>query len=555
MAFLIARVCFSLVNKNHGKNMHVRIRKNGKTNNKSVIAAHSVMIEGKPKELIVKVFGHSADEGRLQTLFNEAKEWVSKNKETWMIEHFMTRKQSLSHKRKISVFSLKEEKRINVGMEDIFGYLYNELGFGTLLSSTHQETLKNVLLSRILEPGSKRRLVKSIKEDLDSDIHLDRIYRMMDSLNNESETIQQKIFAATKKASGNKVSLVLFDVTTLSFESISEDDLRRFGFSKDFKFNTTQVTLALATTTEGLPVGYRLFPGNTAESKTLIESIKQWRTTFPIEHVTVVGDRAMMSEKNLSDLEEAGFKYIVAYPLRKLAKEYKNEILDESKYKVLTEDKEVNRFRVIDLGERKLCISYSVKRAEKDAKDCERLVSKLEKKLSTCKDVKRLLNKNGYLKYSDVSGKAEAFIDQEKILEDSRWDGLHGVVTNKDDISTNIFGEYRSLWVIEDSFRINKHTLKMRPIYHFTPNRIQAHILLCFMSFAMVRFAQHRLSKAGHSMSVHRIVDALRDVEASILIDTIYDERYKLLSKLNDDAKTIYNAFDIQTTGLSAVLL
>jgi hypothetical protein len=535
--------------------MYARIRKNGKTYNKSVLACHNIRIDGKPHPIIVKTFGHSSDEDVLQTLLNEAKEWIYHNKDEWLQSHLSLKKTIMSDKKKISVFSLQEEKRINVGMEDIFGFLYEKLGFNLLLSSTHQKTLRNVLLARILEPGSKRQLSQTVEKRFDSDLPIDRIYRMMDCLNNESDSVEKKIFEATKKSCNNKVSVVLFDVTTLSFESISEDELRAFGFSKDFKFNTTQITLALATTKDGLPIGYKLFPGNTAESKTLIESIRAWRKTFEIEKVTIIGDRAMMSENNLSNLEEAKFKYIVAYPLRKLSKRYKEQILNENNYCKISGDKEINRYHIIDLGGRKLFISYSQKRADKDAKDRERLVNKLNKKLATCKDVKRLLNKNGYLKYSNVSGQAVACIDMNKIAEDARWDGLHGIITNEDDCDESVFDKYRRLWVIEESFRINKHTLKMRPIYHFTPERIKAHILLCFMAFALVRHAQYKLTNAGNAMSSGRIIDALREVQASILVNVINEEKYKMLSKLSDDAKAIYDAFNIKTTGLSVIRL
>ena len=111
--------------------MHVRIRKNGKSSNSSVIACHSVRIAGKPQEIIIKTFGHSSDESTLQALCCEAKHWVVNNKDTWLSENLLSRKAAMEAKRKISVYDLREEKRINVGMDDIFGFLYDELGFNT----------------------------------------------------------------------------------------------------------------------------------------------------------------------------------------------------------------------------------------------------------------------------------------------------------------------------------------------------------------------------------------------------------------------------------------
>lgn len=83
------------------------------------------------------------------------------------------------------------------------------------------------------------------------------------------------------------------------------------------------------------------------------------------------------------------------------------------------------------------------------------------------------------------------------------------------DCNIEVYSDYQRLWVIEESFRINKHNLKMRPIYHFTPKRIQAHILLCYMVFILMRHIQLRLQQSKQTMSVARIVDAVRDIQAS----------------------------------------
>ncbi len=495
--------------------------------------------------MTIKTLGHSADDSLLNTWVEEAKDWIKEHSAQWLKHSFPVQRQKIMA-RQVSLFNMKEQSRINVGVEDVFGKLYDELGFKNLLSPLHQKTLRQVLFARILEPGSKRHLSGVVEKRFDDDLPLDRIYRMMDALIKQSDVVQQKIFEATESALSGKISLVLFDVTTLSFESISEDDLRAFGFSKDFKFNTTQVTLALATTQEGLPIGFRLFPGNTAESKTLIESINSWRKYISIDNVTVIGDRAMMSDSNLSQLESAGFYYIVAFPLRKLSKVHQALVLDKSNYKENMLDNEISCYRIIKLGNRSLCVTYSTKRASKDQKDRDRLVIKLKKKLESCKNVKRLINKNGYLKYSEITGQAIATINEEKIAEDEKWDGLHAIITNQLECDVAVYKSYRRLWVIEESFRINKHNLKMRPIYHFTPKRIQAHILLCYIVFTLIRHVQFRLQRANLQMSVNRIIDAVRDIQASILLDVTNNNKYRMLASLSEDAAEIYRIFNIE---------
>lgn len=524
--------------------MFVRIKKNSGTLKRSVLVCHNVRHGEEIRQITAKIFGHSNQEPELEALVTKAKEWVKTYGTQW-------KQQALPNKRRkkmttrISIFNLKEQARINVGVGDILGKLYQDFGFHELLSPSHQKTLCNVLFARTLEPGSKRRLSFVAEKNLTEELPLDRIYRMMDALIKKGDEVQRKIFAATETALQGKISLMLFDVTTLSFETITEDELRAFGYSKDFKFNTTQVVLALATTQEGLPIGFKLFPGNTAETKTLIESINSWRQHIPIGEVTVIGDRAMMSEANLEQLELAGFQYIVAFPLRKLAKLQQEPILDRNSY-VNTTDDEISKYRIIELGKRFLCVSYSEKRALKDQKDRERLIKKLQGKLASCKNIKRLINNQGYLKYTDITGQAIATIDEAKIANDATWDGLHGVISNKNFAGLKAYNSYRRLWVIEESFRINKHNLRMRPIYHFTPRRIQAHILLCYMEFALMRHIQFKLQRINHTMSIERIVNALKDVQASILVDVTNERRYRVPSSLTEDAKIIYEAFGLE---------
>lgn len=534
-----------------GRSVFARIKKNSGTKRCSVIVCHNHRIDGKVRQITIKTLGHSSDPEQLKHWLEQAVDWVKANQQEWTLSSKKTRKR-MNHT--VNIFNLRETTRINVGVGDLFGKLYQELGFQELLTPAHQETLRQVIYARLLEPSSKLRASQIADNYFGEVVPVDRVYRMMDKLMEAGDVVEQKIFKATERALGEQVSLVLFDVTTLSFETLSEDDLRAFGFSKDFKFNTTQIVLALATTKEGLPIGYRLFPGNTAESKTLITSINEWRKHIPIGDVTIVGDRAMMSEANLEALEAAGFHYVVAFPLRKLSKENQLLVLEPSGYTHQEADNEVTRYRIIKQGNRNLVITYSPKRATKDQKDRDRLIKKLEKKLKACKNVKRLINNKGYLKYTEIAGQASARIDEDKVARDAQWDGLHGVITNKPISGCEVYQDYRRLWVIEESFRINKHNLKMRPIYHFTPRRIKAHILLCYMVFALIRHAQFRLAQANESMSVNRIVEAVRNVQASILHDPTKNKYYRMLSSLNQDARIIYDIFNIEQ-GLSVIQL
>jgi transposase len=367
---------------------------------------------------------------------------------------------------------------------------------------------------------------------------------MMDALKENLSRSREIVFRATQKATDSKIDLVLFDVTTLHFETIEKDELRNFGYSKNFRFNTTQVTLALATTSNGLPVGYRLFPGNTAEVSTLMECIKLWRKELSIGKVIVIADRGMMSKENVEQLEHEKMQYIIAYPMKKSTAELKEEILSYTDYKANVIQNELFWTREIEIkpGQR-LIVTYNEKRRDRDRKQRERLIEKIKKNLGPTKKAKNLVSNLGYLKYTKIGEQFVAELNESKIADDALWDGLHAVLTNTELAAKDAIDRYKKLWLIEDAFRLNKHNLKMRPIYHCTPERIKTHIEICFLTFALVRHAQERLKKAGYPMSIEDFREELISIEASIICDQSNGQLYRMPSHMTEQGRKIYKIF------------
>jgi transposase len=223
----------------------------------------------------------------------------------------------------------------------------------------------------------------------------------------------------------------LFDVTTLYFESVDVDDLRNFGYSKDQKYHCTQVVLALATTGEGLPIGYELFEGNFAEVKTLQRCLSSWKEQgLEVGSVCLAGDSAMFSKGNLALMEEMGISYVVAAPLRKLSKEIKSQILDAKDYRAGLVEKNIVWTKEMPFEAKRLIVSYSTSRAKKDVYDRQRLLDKLDKKLGEKKNLKNLVSNRGYLKYIQEDGKTVCQLNETKINEEeqalmqSEWVGM-----------------------------------------------------------------------------------------------------------------------------------
>ena len=451
-------------------------------------------------------------------------------------------KQSLKPKQQtmVPVESLREEQRVVDGFHDVFGTLFNQLGFNAILKGKQKEVLRDVVLARIAQPASKAATQQVLAASFGREIELDRIYRMMDALVDQKQIAQKIAFSATEQCCFGKIDLMLFDVTTLYFESTNDDELRQFGYSKDQKFHTTQVVLALATASNGLPIGYRLFPGKTADVSTLITAIQEWKKIIPIGEIRIAADRAMMTEKNLTFLEEHKIKYVVAAKLRKQAPDIREQIVTAPKDKAGV---------VLDrpMGARRLIVTFCIDRQKKDSKDRARILEKINKKISPGKNVKKLISNSGYQKYISYEGGAQLFIDAAKIAQDAAWDGCHGVITNcTDSTAEELLAQYKRLWVIEESFRVHKHTLSLRPVYHFKPERIEAHILICYLAFALIRHLEFRVTLQRDKISINEMRDALWKEQSSYLKEIATDKKYRLPSNMSPIANKLYQVMGIK---------
>lgn len=466
------------------------------------------------------------------------------------------KKKSSQEKDMANIKSLEEEARINTGITDIFGHAYEQLNLMDTIATGYKqeesnELLQEIVLSRIHDPVSKRRSVRNIEQEKNESVDLDKVYRMMDKVFANQDRIKDKIRSSTLDLLNQKVDIAFFDVTTLYFESFTPDNLRNFGFSKDNKFKETQIMLALITTTEGLPLGYELYPGNTYEGNTLITVIEQLEKQYTLSDTFIVADRAMFTQENLSKLERKKVKFIVAAKLKTIKKAIKEQIVADV-LQAKTDNTQLENFtKDYEYEGRRLVVSYSKKRADKDKKDRERLIERIEKKMTNGKvRLADLINNTGTKKYLKLEkkGAKEASLNTDKILEATKWDGIHGVITNhlsQELSSQEILKRYTGLWQIEAAFRVNKHDLKMRPIYHWTPNRIKAHILICFIAYSLTSFIRYKLNQKKIKLSFEEIQNELGRREASIVKDKITGKRFIIPSKITELQKSIYTALNL----------
>jgi transposase len=452
---------------------------------------------------------------------------------------------------------------------DGFGLVVDRLmavtGFDKIIQSAQgkrqfdlQEIIKLILVQRFDLPSSKLRTYERQDEHGFEGIDLQHVYRAMDAIAFLEDAIQTQAFNIVSKATGGVVDCFFFDVTTLYFESVTQDDLREFGFSKDQKYHSVQIVLALVVDSQGLPIAYEVFKGNLAETKTLVPVLEKLRSRFAINNVTVVCDRGLASRQNVIALQEAQFHFVIATKLRSISK--KLRINDLSAYQFLpgqdtTPKEDRVRFRVMEhpqYANTQLIATYSPSRAKKDKDDRERLIEKLKQKLSDASDktsVKKLISNGGYKKYTTVKEGSLLTLNEKTIEEDAKWDGFHGIaVANSAQLSVGqALARYRDLWHVEEAFRIAKCTLKTRPIFHRLSHRIKTHVLLCFMNLFFERFLEHLLRKKNFDLTPDRIRHALARVHTTIFEDQSSKREGRMQSMLCPDAEKIFQVLEIST--------
>jgi len=456
----------------------------------------------------------------------------------------------------VNLKTIVEEKRITTGIHQVFGKIFDNIGYDKIFKNASRKKasvrlLKNVVLGRIAEPASKRSTARMLSEEYGINTQLTAIYRMMDFIDDDViEKIQHKTYSYTKQLIGEELDVVFYDCTTLYFESFKEEGLMQNGYSKDGKFNQAQIILAILVTKQGLPVGYQVYSGDTFEGNTLEDVIKLIKEKYNIGEVIFVADSGLISNKNSSDLHKNGISFIMGARIKNQKKEITEQILDKSNYISINNKQFENglEYKQIPLNEDfTLTVTYSPKRAEKDKYDREKAIEKLKKKIKKSKNPKDLLSNFGYKRFIKIKGEANLIIDEEKLKEAEKWDGLKGIVSNTKNLTPQQqITHYAGLWQVEETFRISKHDIKMRPIYHWTDRRIKAHIAICFMALSCMRFAEYEIAARYKKISPAEIRRQLKQVQTSILKDQSTGKLYALPSKIQEDAYKILRLYDIK---------
>jgi len=474
-----------------------------KQNRSGSISLQIVDTSGKTNRLI-KTIGSTNDENKLKELLKEAYRFVSEYKNQEELEFSYKEDEKFLESLKVGLRNISM-----VGPDLILGKLYDEIGFNKI----EEELFKDLVISRIVFPLSKLKTTEYLLRYKNKELEVDKIYRYLDKLESKPKTIVEQIsFKHTLKLFKGNISIVFYDVTTLYFESSDEDDLRKTGFSKDGKHQSPQIILGLLVSMDGYPLAYEVFEGNKFEGHTMIPVIESFKKKYDLSKLVIIADAAMLSKKNIGELIEKDYKFILGGRIKNESEQIKSNILSQhfSDGQSILIKRDENT---------KLIVNYSLSRAKKDAQNRQKGLKKLEKLLEKQRLTKKHINNRGYNKYLKIEGNVKITIDYEKFKADGCWDGLKGYITNSDLSKEKVIENYKHLWQIEKAFRISKTDLKVRPIYHRLPKRISAHFTIAFCAYKIYKELERQLKIKKSKISVARAIE---------LMKTIYSFKIKL---------------------------
>lgn len=459
--------------------MFVRKREN-KTGSFSV----QVVQKRGRRNVVVATIGCSSSDVVVAELMKEGELYVQRASGQLQLD-FDDERKALAR----AMLSIQEIR--STGLEQLLGRIYCDIGFDAL----NEQLFKWLVLARIVKPVSKLATTEYLNRHHNYGVNVQAIYRFLDKLDEGlKDEVHRIAFDHTKSVLGGDVNVVFYDVTTLYFETALQDDLRVPGYSKDGKSQNPQILLGLLVAEHGYPIAYDIFEGNKFEGHTMLPVIDELIARFKLQPPIVVADAGLMNRSNIEMLEQKDYRFILGARIKNLPKALQTEILS-----LKLKDGESTSLKT-SAGHR-LVISYSSKRAKKDAKDRERGIERAQKLLERDNLTKEKLSNHGYKKFITIQGQATLKLDKAKIREAARWDGLKGYLTNTELDENIVMAKYSDLWEVERSFRITKHDLEARPMFHRVERRIRAHICVCFAALKVKKELERQLkvNKAPYS--------------------------------------------------------
>ncbi len=387
-----------------------------------------------------------------------------------------------------------------------FNYFYESLGFHSFTDAC----FRDLVIARIVHPVSKIKTREWLETKLYHKYSLTMLYLEMEKAYRlqYQKALEQSVWKAATTVLLQNTSVLFFAVTTLHYQAFDKDDLGKYRYSKYKKNNRPQLVITLAVTTQGFPLQVKVFPGNKFEGQTMIPCIRDIINNHQLKDFVFVADSAMVTSKNLDDLDTAGIKFIVGTKLGDFSQNIFYQVVGDTE----RTDGSSRRF---NLGQgRILVVGYSTKRANKDRTVLNKQVIRAKLVLANPATISK------HYKFLKRAGKDRWELNQANIKKATQLEGLKGYVTNAKKLSDKeIISKYASLRRVERSFRISKSDLKARPIFHAVREKIEAHIAVVFAGLAITRYVEHTTGK-----SLQKVIDLLDSVKEVVLKDPVSGE-------------------------------
>jgi transposase len=435
-----------------------------------------------------------------------------------------------------------------IGPALIFERLWRELGIRKVISDLLTErrfefdaerAIFLTVLHRLFVSGSDRScdrwrrdyVIEGVEE-----LSLHHLYRAMAFLGEEVEDqrgaipfsprcikdlVEESMFFERRDLFTG-LDLVFFDTTSIYFEGEGGETLGQRGHSRDHRPDLNQMVVGAVIDSKGKPVCCEMWPGNSADVKSLIPVTERIHSRFHIGRFCIVADRGMISAETLEELDKREIPYILGTRMRKV-NEIKRDVLSrQGRYREIrpegksSKDPAPLKVKEVSLDGSRYIVCLNPKQARKDAQDRENILESLEEKIRT--DPKRLIGNKGYRKYLKIA-RGSVNIDQDKVEYDSRFDGKWVLITNTDFSVDAVALKYKELWQVEQIFRDVKSVLETRPVYHQRDENIRGHVFCSFLALVLRKELDRRLKEAGYSFEWSEIKQDLKSLQEVVIED------------------------------------
>jgi hypothetical protein len=411
---------------------------------------------------------------------------------------------------------------------------YARLGFDKLAD----EAFRAMVLARIVEPTSKTDSLRVLAEIGAPCPSVRTLYRSLKRCqdNGYRDTLARSC-AARSSAAGGLSAMVMYDCTTLHFEVSDEDTgskpLRKVGMSKEHRVDP-QVQVGLLVDPTGFPLEVHLFEGNTAETTTILPVLKKFQERHGVTGMVVVADAGMLSANNLNEIEDAGFSFIVGSRITKAPYDLADHFARHGDY--FTDGQILESTREMGTGKhkrkRRVVYQWSFKRSKRDEKAINAQIARAEK----VAEGKAPLARTRFLKVTDATKE----LDQATIDRARQLAGLKGYVSNLDPAVMDgaaVIAAYHDLWQVEASFRMTKHDLRARPVFHHEREAIEAHLTVVFAALAVGRDLQARTG-----VTIKKLVQTLRTARSATI--EVNGRRMTLEPKIDGPTRAILDRLE-----------